>query len=737
MPLTAPKREEEFQVHVSGRDVPQARTDFLRRHGRRLTLIFAILSFVTFAFLDFSCCTGSIVAETRLSTPVFQEKGHAFFAYMPELRTMLLFNADSNVLKGTKLIASPGHTPLRPAALETVRESGNGTCFQAGDFIWFSMPGSGDANAPDTSISVVTPLRLKPLLKYTTYGALALLSLICLFYPVIQRFLENVHGKHPKIALVFTMPVSKLSQFLQRERWVVFPLAVILSIRTIAFPPLFNFLDTFTMLRAPLSIVGAMPPLYMFLIAGLKHRLGLGHSFLNVLLAAQYSLFAVALLYLCSVFKTSQQKLLALSAFALNFYIPLIVGGIMTESLAVSEQIILFTAGIRILAQKRAAVRDCIVLAVACALCVLTRHTFVLFATAIPLYCLLKVLFQLKSPLKSVKRLLLVSAICAVGALSGMLISAQAYKFSSQGGSVPVGLWGVQLMARGWQHIKDSDRQPTYELLSSRTNDPLIRATFRTLLLLPNSDQTMYDFTTLYKLIQETTRKEYGSKEYTRACDSKELSKATTAATFIFLKTGDRYYWHQVLMVFLEYTQLQQLLFASNPQYQFDVIKSNDSVDALGNGWNFPNVAWGHLNRCLLEHSAISDMWSPLCEDTRRITDRTFSAENKNALRDAINGRVFWALDFFNPATNLSLLLLGIIIGSCFRRISTSAGLLGLAVIGSVLIYDLFHALTTQITLSRYLAPASMQLMLGILVVYCELLFGCRLLDHGDTEPTK
>ncbi len=693
---------------------------------RGTLLLIATLGLISFAIFDVWVTKGNWTVETSLPLPLFKEKGHAFFTYMPQPRVSALLNTNSNLLNGAVLKAEA--QALKPASLESVREEGGGTFFQKGSFLWFSLPGKGgDANTPETKVTAVSQLELKTWVRFGCYGFLVALAIGTLSLTAFQRGLNQTVARFPAAAATIQQIFLPIQNFFRNERWLILSIALLLAVRIGTLPPIFNFLDTFTTLRAPLSILGAMPPLYVMLVAGLKHVFGMGHMFLNVLLCIQYGLFAVSMLYLGTAFNTVRQKLFAVLVIALNFYVSLIVGGIMTESLAVSEQILLFGASLRIIKHRKPLLRDLIILALSCTLCVVTRHTFVLFASAIAIYALAQILFSSGERKTRMKQFVVIVGLCAMGTIGGLSISSLLYKLSGPGGSVPVGLWGVQLMARGWQHIENRDREPTYAKLASQTTDPLVKATFRSLLQLPNSDQTMYDFTSIYKRIQDIVRQEYSAESYQRACNTAELSRATTAATLLFLRNPDPYYWAQVKSFFLQYTQLRELLSTENRVYQFAVVKSNDTVDALGSGWNFPNIRWGYLNRCILEHSAISDMWSHLCEDTSRITDRVFSPENKNLVRDSINGPVFWLLDFINPATNLVVLLTGIILGSWLRRLSTTGAIFGIAIVMSALIFDFFHALTTQVTLSRYLAPGSFQLAMGIVVVYSEIFFGFNL----------
>lgn len=678
---------------------------------------------LSFCCYDFCAMRGRMTVETRLPMPVFREKGFAYFTYVPEPKVSPFLNTNSNLMAGAEIYA--GTRQLSATALQMVRDSGRGSFFQTGNFLWFSMPDNSDANVPGTDIHVRSQLKLKPWVRFAGYGSLTAILIALFAQPFLATLMQSFSSRHPGLIKLITRVADPVSQFLTSERWAIAAITLLLAIRISMLPPIFNFLDTFTMLRVPLSIVGHTPPLYLLLIAGIKSIFGLGHACLDALLCIQYSVFAIALLYMCTAFNTVKQKLFAIAAVAANFYVLLIVGGVMTESLALPEQMIMFGATLRLINSARTStrVRDCIIFALSCCLCVITRHTFVIFASAICLYTLLQVVFR-RADRSSWKQCLTAVALCCIGALSGYLLSSAAYKTLVPGGSMPTGRFGVQLMARGWQSLPPNERKSIYARLAACSSDPLVQETFKVLLELPNSTQPVYDYATIYARIQQQTRKDYPA--YAQRVNSlQELEGATTAATKIFLSHPDKFFVDKVLQFFIDYTQLQ-LAVTANPIYELTVMKSKDFVDVLGNGWNYPEVHFGYLNRCILDHSAISNMWSHLCTNTTRITDQVFSPENRNLLRDSVNSRLFWLLDFINPASNLILLLFGIIFGTLTKRMSLTGAMFGTAVFVSALAFDALHAVSCQDTLSRYLAPASLQLALGCIVVYSEILFGFR-----------
>lgn len=705
--------------------VPPGRRDPWRWYA----IIAVTLALISFGAFDAWVGRQNLIVATRLPTPLFKEKGCCFFTYVPEPKTSSLLTVNTNLHAGAKLFA--GKVLLRPASLQSVRNDGGGTFFQTGNFLWVSVPGNSDANKPEVELSVVSPLKLKPWVRLFSYIGAGTLLLLLIARPLLLKLGTTISRKYPSAHLYATRITQPVCSLFLEEKWTILAIAFAVTVRVMLLPPVFNFLDTFTMLRAPLSIVGHIPPLYLLLIAGLKAKYGLGHVFLDLLLTVQYAFFAAALLYFCTAFRTVRQKLFAVGVVTLNFYVLLLVGGILTESLALSEQILLLGSSLRIAGSRSPGKIHWVVLALSCMLCVLTRHTFVLFAAAPILYCAFQFLLTPNSRMQSLKKLAATALLCSVGTIVGLQLSSAAYKRFNPSESMPAGRFGVQVMARGWQEIEAPDRQPTYDRLAKRTSDPLVKSTFRALLAMPNSKQPVYDYATIYKNIQNIAREEYGETAYQRACDPAQLEKATESATKIFFVNPDKYYLDKVKTFFLQYTQLGELLFSPNPQYQFAVIKSRDSVDVQGIGWNLPEVHWGYLNRCILDHSAISDMWSHLCTDTRRITDRVFSPENKNLLRDHINGHTFWLLDFINPASNMVLLIFGISVGAWSRRLSKNGALAGMAILFSAIGFDLLHALSTQDTLSRYLAPGSLQLALGIIVVYSEIFLGFQLFSRS------
>ncbi|MBY0551656.1 MAG: hypothetical protein K2W95_30515 [Candidatus Obscuribacterales bacterium] len=711
------------ETKASELEAVQKRTAPPRSDRRRwFAILAAAISLLAFTVFDIWVGQQNLIVKTKLPTPLFKEKGCSFFTYVPEPKVSSLLNINANLHAGAKLFA--GNVQLKPTSLQSVRNDGRGTFFQTGNFLWLSLPDNSDANKPHVELSVVSPLKLKPWVRFLSYFSMASLLLFLITRPALLTFGDTISRRFPRAHAFTTKLTQPVSSFLQAEKWTIAAIATAVALRVMLLPPVFNFLDTFTTLRAPLSVVGHMPPLYLLLVAGLKAKFGLGHVFLDLLLIVQYSFFAAAMLYLCTAFETVRQKIFAVAAVTLNFYVLLLVGGILTESLALSEQIFLMGACLRIASSRKVSRIHWAVLAISCTLCVLTRHTFVLFAAAPILYCGFQFLIDSKTRKESFKKFALTTAVCALGTAAGLQLSSIAYKKFNPSASMPAGRFGVQVMARGWQEITREDRAKTYDRLASRSEDPLVKATFKVLLALPNSTQPVYDYATIYKSIQDTIRREYGEVDYQRACDPAQLERATESATKIFFANPDQYYLNKVKTFFLQYTQLGELLSSPNPVYQLAVIKSRDSVDVQGVGWNLPEVHWGYLNRCILDHSAISDMWSHLCEDTSRITDRVFSPENKNLLRDCINGRVFWLLDYVNPASNMVLLILGIVFGAWSRRLSNAGALVGFAILLSAIGFDLLHALSTQDTLSRYLAPGSLQLALGVIVVYSEICFG-------------
>lgn len=698
-----------------------------------VALIATLVAGVT---IDRTIASGWLKTSVAMPLPVFKECGNAFMGYVPDIDAGPCFYADC-VPDGKRraFLQWRGQKLVQAASVERVRRGLPGSSLQVGRLIWFSLPGAENVNQPGTSLFYTAMVRPKPMVQHVFYGC-TIGGLILVALSALLRLLSSRFAAARHLLMLCEKASSAGRSFAGKHAIVLLSIALLIGVRVATLPPLFNFLDTFTMLRTPLQVVGHMPPLYLVLIAALKSKLGLGPALLGSLMLIQYSCFAGALFYLCQAFDTLKQKLLTIALVALNFYVVLIAGGLMTESLAISEFMCLLGALFRIARKQKIQWRDAAVFSIMCVLCIWTRHTFITLATALPLFAGLIFAFDTEQKKQRLKVFILSCVLFGVSTVAGLKLCELGFLMSGSEYKVPRGRFGVIMMARFWQRALPEERKAIYRNLEGTTNDAIVRSTFKTILSFPPTDQNNYGHPLIYERIKETVRTSCSAADYARACNIQSLEEATATATSLFLTHPDRASLSMLGEVFLQYTQVRELLLHPNPLYAFSVIRSLNLKDSLGDAaWNVPHVQWGYLNRCLLDHSAISEMWCHLCPDTVRLTERIFSPDCKNAVRDAINSKLFWALDWINPATNLCFLWSGLLVAAATRRLSRGTCALSLALFFAAILFDALHAVAANETLSRYLAPSSFCLAIGGLLTWLDV-FRIGLLASPQTTPT-